>query len=91
MGSHRAHVWYSGRVQGVGFRWRTHEIILPSGLTGFVRNLPDGQVELVLDGSQDEIRAMLDRLELDLESFIHGRRIEWTEAKPRHSSFVIRR
>ena len=46
----RAHVFYSGRVQGVGFRYSTREVACGYEVTGRVRNLPDGRVELVAEG-----------------------------------------
>jgi acylphosphatase len=49
----------SGRVQGVGFRYFTQDIASREGVTGFVRNLPDGRVEAVAEGDE----ASLERLE----------------------------
>jgi acylphosphatase len=46
----RAHVWISGRVQGVFFRAHTKELADELGLTGWVRNLPDGRVEAIFEG-----------------------------------------
>jgi acylphosphatase len=45
----------SGRVQGVGFRWFTVERAAVEGLTGWVRNLPGGQVELVAEGDAEAV------------------------------------
>lgn len=49
---------YTGRVQGVGFRWSVRDIAAGFDLSGFVRNLPDGTVELCLQGEPDEMDAM---------------------------------
>jgi acylphosphatase len=49
----------SGRVQGVGFRYFVHEAATLEGATGWVRNLPDGRVELLLEGDRETV----DRLE----------------------------
>ncbi len=51
----RAHVWISGRVQGVFFRGSTEETASGLGLTGWVRNLPDGRVEAVFEGPEAEV------------------------------------
>jgi acylphosphatase len=56
----RAHVWVSGRVQGVGFRWYTREEAMRRGLAGWVRNLPDGRVEAVFEGPPDRVASMLE-------------------------------
>jgi acylphosphatase len=45
----------SGRVQGVGFRWFTNEAAQREGLTGFVRNLPDGRVETFVEGEAESV------------------------------------
>lgn len=55
----RRTVYFTGRVQGVGFRYVTQSIALRHPVTGFVRNLPDGRVELVAEGTTAE----LDRLQ----------------------------
>jgi acylphosphatase len=45
----------SGRVQGVGFRYFTQDTALREGVTGWVRNLPDGRVEALLEGDADAV------------------------------------
>ena len=45
----------SGRVQGVGFRWFTFERASVEGITGFVRNLPNGDVEVVAEGEAESV------------------------------------
>lgn len=52
-------VFYEGRVQGVGFRWSTKNMAQGFDVSGFVRNLPDGRVELQLTGDADEVKAFL--------------------------------
>ncbi len=55
----RAHVWISGRVQGVAYRVSAAKIANHLELKGWVRNLPDGQVEAVFEGAEAAIEAMI--------------------------------
>jgi acylphosphatase len=53
-------VTYSGRVQGVGFRYTCQRLAEGFAVSGYVRNLPDGKVELLAEGAEDQVRAFLD-------------------------------
>ena len=53
-------VFYEGNVQGVGFRWSVRNVAKGFDVTGFVRNLRDGRVELQAAGDEAEVRAFLD-------------------------------
>ena len=85
----RIHFYFSGRVQGVGFRYRSYYIAQAMGVTGWVRNLWDERVEMEIQGTRDEIREMVERL--SQQNFVE---IEGIEAKEipleEESSFRIR-
>jgi acylphosphatase len=55
----RKHVWVSGEVQGVFFRYETRERARREGLVGWVRNLPDGRVEAVFEGDDGAVERMV--------------------------------
>lgn len=55
----RAHIYISGIVQGVFFRSHTREVARSFDLTGWVKNLPDGRVEVVAEGPEDEIKQFI--------------------------------
>ena len=64
-------VFYEGHVQGVGFRFTVRHIAKGFDVTGWVRNLPDGRVELQATGEEDEVRTFVDRIaESELHSLI---------------------
>ena len=56
----RAHVYVSGRVQGVFFRTETQDEAIRQGVTGWVRNLPDGRVEAVFEGEKDTVDRLVE-------------------------------
>jgi acylphosphatase len=73
------HVWVSGRVQGVGFRWyATHEA-QKRGLGGWVRNRTDGRVELLVCGEHEQVASMLNWLRVG-PSTAHVESIEVEES-----------
>ena len=55
----RAHVFISGRVQGVFFRYETRLRAIRNNVAGWVRNLPDGRVEAVFEGEKENVEAMI--------------------------------
>lgn len=55
----RAHVFVSGRVQGVGYRYFTMRQAQRLGVNGWVRNLPDGRVEAVFEGSRKVVEDII--------------------------------
>jgi acylphosphatase len=67
---HRKTCIFSGRVQGVGFRYTAQNIAQQYDVKGYVRNLPDGRVELVLEGPDEEMDNIVDSIRDRLDSFI---------------------
>lgn len=59
----RKHIIFSGRVQGVGFRYTACYLARPLGLTGWVKNLWNGDVEMEVQGGEDAIKRMLLKLQ----------------------------
>ena len=54
---------FAGHVQGVGFRYTAQNIAAKAGLSGYVRNLPDGRVEVVMEGDEPEINRALNDIQ----------------------------
>jgi acylphosphatase len=53
-------IFFEGNVQGVGFRWSVKHVAKGFDVTGSVRNLPDGRVEMQVSGEEAEVRAFLE-------------------------------
>jgi len=81
---------YFGRVQGVGFRFTVRELACGRSVSGYVRNMPDGSVELVVEGDAEEIDRFAADIERTMGRFI--RRVESVEgpAQGGFSGFEIR-
>ncbi len=82
-------VLFGGRVQGVGFRFTTQEAARQYAVAGFVRNLPNGEVEVLAEGAEDQVSAFLAALESQLADYIAGRTV-LDESPGGHKGFVIR-
>jgi acylphosphatase len=80
MNRSRLHVFYSGTVQGVGFRYTVRTLASGFELTGTVRNLPDGRVELLAEGLKHELGAFQQAIrESELGHFIQREDVTWAE------------
>jgi acylphosphatase len=81
---------FSGRVQGVGFRYTAQDIARGFNVTGYVRNLPDGRVELVAEGDEAEIDRLLQSIAGRMEGFIKQRTDNDMPASGQFKDFSIR-
>ena len=66
----RLTIHFSGRVQGVGFRYTTATIAKKHPVCGFVQNLPDGRVLLMVEGQPDEVQTFVDEVRDRMGPFI---------------------
>ena len=86
----RVVVLYSGRVQGVGFRAAVRQLACGYEVTGTVRNLPDGRVELIAEGTKAELEMFLRGIaESDLSGYIANARQDWQDARAELRGFRI--
>jgi len=72
MAQERRRVHYSGRVQGVGFRFTARHLARGFAASGYVRNLPDGRVELLAEGETAEVEAFLAAIRREMGDKIHN-------------------
>ena len=90
MSRQRMQVLYTGRVQGVGFRYATKTLACGFEVTGTVRNLPDGRVELIVEGDRPELeefrRAVQDS---EVGRFVRQEDVGWHPATNEFRGFEI--
>lgn len=86
----RMRILYSGHVQGIGFRYTVKAVAAGFEVTGTVRNLLDGRVELVAEGPREELEAFRRAIRAEgLEHFIRNEAVDWGESTSEFSGFEI--
>ena len=87
----RLTAYFKGRVQGVGFRYTTERISRQFKVMGFVRNLQDGRVELVAEGTENILSDFLEAVRTSfLSSHIEDVETSWTEPEKTFKRFEIK-
>ena len=87
----RAHVFYGGHVQGVGFRWRAAMSAEGLFVRGFVRNHDDGRVEIVAEGARGDVEQYLAAVRRRMSEYIEDESVEWANATGEFTCFGVRR
>ena len=82
-------VVFKGRVQGVGFRYTVHRIGRQYDLSGYVRNLPDGTVEALLQGTGANVQACIDEIQDAFNGYIRETKVTDQPVNPNHYDFRI--
>jgi acylphosphatase len=83
------HIIFSGQVQGVGFRFTAFNMANRHQLTGFVRNLPDGTVEMLVQGPAQTVNDCMRDIEEEFSGYIRETKIEETSPNPKYEEFKI--
>ena len=83
-------IWFSGRVQGVGFRYTAFAIAERMAVVGYVRNLADGRVYLVVEGSPDELDRYIGVVQQQMAGNITSMETEQLRANGEFDEFHIR-
>ncbi len=86
----RREVYYSGRVQGVGFRYTARSLAARFPVAGYVKNLPDGRVELVVEGTPEETGAFLAAVRREMGYYIAAAQETTKPATGRLHGFEVR-
>ena len=85
----RAHVIFSGSVQGVGFRYTAQNFANNLRITGWVKNLSDGRVEMVAEGTREQIDNLLYKLDKQFDRKITNKDMDWLDARKSFTSFDV--
>ncbi len=86
----RRHVYYGGRVQGVGFRYTVTKLARVRPVTGFARNLADGRVELVAEGPANDVLGLLADVADRMRGYVDGAHVLEEPATGEFSEFGVR-
>ncbi len=87
---HRRTVYFGGRVQGVGFRYTTRNVALGCDVQGYVRNMPDGRVELVMEGPDSEMDKVVGEVRRRMNGYIRSLESHVSPATREFEQFTIR-
>jgi len=86
----RAQATFYGEVQGVGFRFSAENLANAYKLPGYVRNLADGNVEVVVEGEEDDIGMFLSALKEEMDNYIEKDTTNWSPPTGEFKRFEIR-
>ncbi|MCU0666813.1 MAG: acylphosphatase [Candidatus Omnitrophica bacterium] len=89
MSGQQVHIYYSGSVQGVGFRFTARDIACKLGVKGWVKNLSDGRVELFAQGPQPCLKQYLDQISDNFSGYITDQQEHWNNASVSLPDFKI--
>jgi acylphosphatase len=87
---HHESVFFSGRVQGVGFRYAALQVAKEFEVAGYACNLPDGRVQLEAEGRAEEVAAYIQALEERMHGYIRKTERTGATRPPRFSGFAIK-
>ena len=85
----KARVLYSGTVQGVGFRYTAQRMAAQRGVAGWVKNLPDGRVEILGEGPREAITQLLEDIDGHFKNYIRSTEVTYGGAEGRYKDFRI--
>ena len=89
MSRQQTKVLFSGDVQGVGFRYTACRVAADYDLTGYVRNCPDGQVECLVEGEQDQIEAFIEAIGQAMGGYIRDTSQQIAPYTGRYDKFTV--
>jgi len=86
----QAHIYYSGRVQGIGFRYTVADMASYRKVLGWVKNLDDARVEVVAEADEDTLNIFLQQVNQHFSRYIQNADIEWLPASGEFRDFSVK-
>ncbi len=83
------HVYYSGRVQGIGFRYTVQDMARQQAVCGWVKNLDNGKVEVVAEAEEDFLKIFLEQVNHNFSRYFSDVNLEWLPASGQFRDFQI--
>ena len=84
------HVYYTGRVQGVGFRFTAQDLAKEKGVSGWAKNLRDGRVEITAEAEEKVLKDFLEQISQYFSQYIQDVDIQWLKATDEFEDFLIK-
>ncbi len=85
----RSHIYFKGMVQGVGFRYTARNYAVDLDLKGWVKNLPDGRVELMSEGPKAAVEELIEKLKDHYGGYIHDVQAGYSDVIGEFTDFKI--
>jgi acylphosphatase len=86
----QVHVYYSGRVQGIGFRYTAIDIAQDLGVSGWAKNLHDARVEVLAEADEEVLQDFLNRINQHFSRYIQDADVTWQQAQGEFRDFSIK-
>ena len=86
----RLHAFFEGRVQGVGFRFTARALAQAAGVVGWAKNLNNGRVEILAEGSEEDLQRFQSLIEDQFRRYICDTQIQWEDPTGEFDDFGIR-
>jgi acylphosphatase len=83
------HIFYSGKVQGVGFRFTAREVADELSVLGWVKNLKDGRVEILAEAEAGTLKDFLEKINQCFSRYIQHVDVQWSAAAGEFTDFAI--
>ena len=83
-------IYYCGQVQGVGFRYAVCRLSERFEITGFVRNLPDGRVQVIAEGKTEQLERFLGAIRAEMTGYIDSQQLDRQEWRGEFADFSLR-